>query len=132
MQLATSFSITWKGKEKTVPAQNMLKLLAINEQNYKPQLIAETCGIPLASAAQFYSPLLRSVGFDDVEPEQLFAEFIENPSAADEALDNMFKLFMMSKPPKKEEKKLETPNTPPSSENLSEGETDEKKPDIIA
>jgi len=112
----------YQGDSITVPANQVLRLISVVESHYNPLVLMDCKFQSAATIALFYAPILRYVGFKNVDDEVLARHFAKNPEAAAKVAVECIELLNALNPPEAlrseittalpSEEAADTPNDP--------------------
>ena len=127
-------SITHNGEDRTIPANQVLRLIAIIEQNFNPYEVNRCAVPPGATVALFYTPILIFFGFKNIDAEALAAEFARDYEKGLAVVKFCVDMLQKLAPPKEIVELTGGAAAEGDDEAAAEGEDDnaEKKPETPA
>lgn len=98
MAIFEDVTFGWKGVEKTVPANQIMKLIAKVEDQITLQELGRESGPPMAKVAMAYAVALHHAGFTGVKSDEVYASMFKSEGAEDAAAA-VTTLLMLMVPP---------------------------------
>ena len=125
MPMFEPITLTYKGESKTIPANQVLRLISIIEQNFDPFAVNRCAIPPGATIALIYAPILSYFGFEKVDVEALAMEFTSDYKKGLEIVSFCVDLLEKLKPPKEITALAPVEEPEPEEANSDEKKTEE-------
>lgn len=98
MAIFEDVTLGWKGQEKTIPADKIMRLIAKIEDEITLQELSSESGVKLSKVSFAYAVALNYAGFS-VTPDEVWATYFNGDSAAQSVVDAISSLQMLMLPP---------------------------------
>ena len=93
MSIFEPVTLGWKGEEKTIPANQVMRLIAKIESEVSLQELTQEGGPPMVKTAMGYAVALSYAGFS-VDAEQVYESLFSDPGNATAAVTGLITLMM--------------------------------------